>query len=72
MEPEIRKFLQRIVWTLSASMLWLLINTLVGLKFEWAIPDKSRLMGNIIFYCWLVLSFVMLMKLFKKLWSQHL
>jgi hypothetical protein len=45
---------------------------LVGLKFEWAIPDESRLIGNIIFYCWLVLSFVMLMKLFKKLWSQHL
>jgi hypothetical protein len=72
LEPEVRNFLQRIVWTLSASLTWLLINTLVGLKFEWAIFDESRRMGNIIFYCWLVLSFVMLMKLFKKLWSQHL
>ncbi|MFZ9261762.1 MAG: hypothetical protein ACO3AW_00700 [Chitinophagaceae bacterium] len=72
MEPEVRQFLQRIVWTLSASMFWLLINTLAGLKFELAILDGNHIIGTIIFYCWLVLSFVLLIKLFKKLWSQHL
>jgi len=53
-------------------MFWLLINTLAGLKFELAILDGNHIIGTIIFYCWLVLSFVLLIKLFKKLWSQHL
>jgi hypothetical protein len=53
-------------------MLWLLINTLVGLKFEMAIIDGTHRIGTVIFYCWLVLSFVLLWRLFKRWWSQHL
>ncbi|MFN5480172.1 MAG: hypothetical protein ACK43J_08695 [Chitinophagaceae bacterium] len=64
--------MQRIVWSLTAALVWLMINAVAGLRFELALIDGTHTTGTIIFYCWLVGSFLLLMKLFKKLWSQHL
>ena len=72
MEPEVREFLQKIVWSLSATLLWLLTNTLAGLKFEYAIFNNAHVTGNIIFYCWFFLSFYALYRLLKTLWNNHL
>jgi len=72
MEPEVRDFLQKIVWSLSATLLWLLTNTLAGLKFEFAIFDKVHIIGNIIFYSWFFISFFILYRLLKSLWKNHL
>lgn len=72
MEPEVREFLQKIVWSLFSVLFWLLINTLVGLKFGFAIIENEHLIGTVIFYTWLIVSFYFLFKLFKKLWKSHL
>ena len=72
MEPEVRDFLQKIVWSLSATLLWLLTNTLAGLKFEFAIFDKVHIIGTIIFYSWFFISFFILYRLLKSLWKNHL
>lgn len=72
MEPEVRDFLQKIVWSLTAAMIWLLVNTLFGLKFGFAIVDESHRVGNILFYCWFFASFFILYRLFKHLWKTHL
>lgn len=72
MEPEVREFLQRIVWTLSTAMLWLLINTVAGLKFELAIFDSQHTLATIIFYAWFIGSFIVMLKLFRGWWKAHL
>lgn len=72
MEPEVREFLQRIVWTLSVALLWLLINTIAGLRFELAILDGTHQLATIFFYGWLLLSLFLMLKLFKKWWKAHL
>jgi hypothetical protein len=72
MEPEVKEFLQRIVWSLSATLVWLLINTIAGLRFQLAVFDQSHQLGTIIFYCWFFASFFLLFKIFKRLWNKHL
>ena len=72
MEPEVREFLQRIVWTLSIALLWLMINAIAGLRFELAILDGTHQWATLFFYAWLLLSLFLMIRLFKKWWKAHL
>lgn len=72
MEPEVREFLQRIVWTLSTALLWLMINTIAGLRFELAIIDGKHPIATLCFYAWLLASLFIMLKLFRKWWKAHL
>lgn len=72
MEPEVREFLQRIVWTLSIALLWLMTNAIAGLRFELAILDGTHQWATFFFYGWLLLSLFLMIRLFKKWWKAHL
>lgn len=71
MEPEVREFLQRILRTISLALLWLLINTIAGLKYEFAIIDGTHKVGTIIFYAWLIVSGYFLLRIYKIWWKAH-
>jgi Zn-dependent protease with chaperone function len=70
MEPEVRDFLQKIVWSLSAIMIWMLINILFGIKWEYAFFEKGHILGAVIFYVWIIISSFFLFRLYQKFWSQ--
>jgi hypothetical protein len=72
MDPVVRQFMQRIMWSLSAALFWLMINAVAGLKFELAIFDGNHKIGTALFYIWLTISSFFLYRLFKKLWKNHL
>jgi hypothetical protein len=72
MDPVVREFMQRIMWSLSAALFWLMINAVAGLKFELAIFDGNHQMGTTLFYTWFTISSYFLYRLFKKLWKNHL
>jgi hypothetical protein len=72
MDPQVREFMQRIVWSLSSALLWLMINAVAGLKYELALFDASHRLGTIVFYCWLIGSFMGLLFLFRRWWKSHL
>jgi hypothetical protein len=70
MEPEVWVFLQKIVWSLSAIMVWMLINILFGIKWGYAFFEKGNTLGAVIFYVWLIVSLYFLYKLYQKFWGQ--
>ncbi|WP_336514894.1 hypothetical protein [Pollutibacter soli] len=72
MEPEVRKFLQRIGWTLTAGFLWMFLNVIFGFQLGWAFWNDKPGIGNIIFYLWLIGSFVLLIWLLIRWWKPHL
>lgn len=72
MDPVVKEFMQRIMWSLFAALTWLMINAVAGLRFELAIFDGTHTTGTAIFYTWLAVSAFFLFKLFKKLWKNHL
>jgi hypothetical protein len=70
MEPEVREFLKRIVWSITAGMLYLLINTSVGIMGGWLFIYDKPVLGNYIFYVWLAISTVVLIRLMLKWWKK--
>ena len=70
MEPEVSEFLKKIVWSLSAIMIWMMINILFGIKWGYALFEKGHTLGSIIFYTWILISLFFLYKLYHKFWGQ--
>ena len=69
MEPDIKNFLSKVMSSLSIGMLWLLINTTVGIGFNYAFFEKKPSLGNYIFYAWFIVSLVFLVLYFRKKWK---
>ncbi len=69
MEPEVKAFLLMIVNSISMAMLWLLANMTVGIYFNYAFFDDSPSLGNIIFYLFLITSFIFLFLYLRKKWK---
>jgi len=67
MDPVVSAFMQRIVWSLTSALVWLMINAVAGLKFELAFFDGNHKAGTILFYCWLVVSIFILLPFVQTL-----
>jgi len=72
MDPVVKEFMQRIMWSLFAALTWLMINAVAGLRYELALIDGTHTTGTAIFYIWLATSMFFMFRLFKKLWKNHL
>ncbi len=72
MEPEVKQFMQKIIWTLSAGLLWLLFNVLAGLKWELAFWNSAQPWKTILFYSWFIVSIVLLLRLYHRWWKDHI
>lgn len=70
MEPDIKEYFKRIAISISYLVIWLIINTFFGLKYNWAFFENEPSTGNYIFYGWLFISFILLILLIKKVWNQ--
>ncbi|WP_026750272.1 hypothetical protein [Sediminibacterium sp. C3] len=70
MEPGVREYLLRIVNTISVGLLWLAINSTAGIMYDHAFFHDKITTGNIVFYCWFLISFFFLMRWLIKLWSK--
>ena len=56
MEPGVRKYLIRIVNTISIFLLWMAVNSCAGIMYGAAYLESSFTTTNVIFYTWLLLS----------------
>jgi hypothetical protein len=56
MEPGVRKYLLRIVNTLSLGLLWLALNSTFGIMYDYAFIHDRLGIGNILFYIWFLAS----------------
>lgn len=70
MEPDVSAFLARIAKSISLVLLWMLINTLFGIKKGYFFIDEKVGAGHIIFYVWFVVSLVSLMWYIIKIWKR--
>lgn len=69
MEPEMAAFLRRVGKSLTIGFIWLAVNATAAIKGDNAfIGDHIRL-GNVLFYIWFVISVVILVVLYKKMWT---
>lgn len=72
MDPQVSRILIRIVWSITAVVVWLMIQVFVGLKHEFIIIDPSRYLGNILYYISLIGSLYLLIRILKKWWGEYM
>lgn len=69
MENETRDFLVLIVNTISKVLLWMMINTFIGIYFGFAFFEGTPSWQNIVFYIWFISSLTFLVLHLKKKWN---
>ena len=69
MEPEVKKYLRKILNSLCVGLAWLAINVLMGLYWEWGIIKGKLGIGNILFFLWFLLSIALLLWYYYKTWK---
>jgi ABC-type thiamin/hydroxymethylpyrimidine transport system permease subunit len=70
MEPEVRDFLQRVVWSIGIGLLYLIINSTIGIAGGWFFFADKPTLGNYIFYVWFIATTVGLVVLMVKWWKK--
>lgn len=70
MEPEVKDFLMRIVWSVGLGFFWLMLTLGIGAYNNLLVPENGISIGNIIFYIWFVLSLSGLIWIFYRIWRK--
>ena len=71
MEPEVRDFLMRISLSIGAGLLRLFINVTIGIFGGWLFFYETPGLGNYVFYAWLLVSVVLLVWVYLRLWKKR-
>jgi hypothetical protein len=69
MEPGVRKYLIRIVNTISMFLLWMAVNSCAGIMYGAAYWESSFTLSNLIFYTWLLASTALLIWYLYNKWK---
>lgn len=71
MEPETLAFLKRVGYSIFIALVWLAINATAAIKGDNAFIGDHISLRNILFYVWFIISLVILLKIYKKLWFKQ-
>ena len=69
MEPDIKKYLAKLLNSMSIVLIWLLINAMLRIYLELAFFNDCIQLVNIIFYVWFLASFIFLLYYLYKQWK---
>jgi len=70
-EPEVKDFLQRIVWSIFIGIIWLFINVTAGIFAGWFFFYDTPTIGNYIFYTWFIISLAAMLYFFYRTWRKR-
>jgi hypothetical protein len=71
MEPEMVEFLKKVSKSILIAVVWLGITSIAAIKGDNAFIEGDVRLGNILFYCWFVVSIYILIRGYKKIWKER-
>lgn len=71
MDPEVKKYFRKIVYSLSVGLLWLMINVTAGIYFGLGFVEGKLTAGNILFYIFFPASLLLMLLYFYKIWKKE-
>lgn len=72
MEPKVIEYLKRILKTIFIGLLWMAVNTKIGIMSNYAFFEDKIKISNILFYIFFGVTLVLLLVYFYKLWSKDI
>ena len=70
MEPDVKKYLVKVLHSLSYGLLWLAINVLIGLYWDYGLISGGLTVYNVLFFTWFALSLCALLYYYYRLWRK--
>ena len=68
MDPEVKKYFIKILYSLSFGLLWMALNITAGIYWEMAIISNGLSVLNVLFFVWLLLSLALLLYYYYRTW----
>ena len=69
-EPEVKKYFWKIVYSLIYGMLWIFSNVIIGIYYGFAIIENGLRLTNFIFFAWFILSLAILLRYYYRKWGK--
>lgn len=69
MDPQIVAYLNRISRSIGVTLLWMVSNTTFGIMKGYAYIENTWKLGNVLYYIFLVSSFLLFMFILYKIWK---
>jgi len=70
MEPGIKEFFRRLSLSIGLCVIWMGINITIGIKYGYAFFENKILWSNIVFYIWVIASFIGVIFLYMNIWKK--
>lgn len=70
MEPGVKQYLIRILNTLALGLLWMAINSTLGIMYDLAFVHEHATTGNILFFIWFAISLAAYLWWVIRVWSK--
>lgn len=71
MDSEVKVYFRKIMKSFSAGLFWLMVMATAGLFFKLGYLNKGWHWYNAVFYALLLLSFLLLIRFYYKVWSKR-
>jgi len=69
-DPEVKRYFRKIISSFSVGLLWLMSCVTLGLYFGLAYRKDIPAVFNILFYVFLLVSLLLLLRYYYKLWRK--
>lgn len=69
-DPEVKKYLKKILQTISFGLLWLMTGVTAGIYFELGDTSSKPVIGTILFYAGMVISLLLLIRYLYNTWKK--
>jgi hypothetical protein len=70
MEPDVKKYLRKVLNSLFYGLLWLALNVLAGLYWGYGIIDGGLSVYNVLFFTFFTLSLLGLLYYYYCIWRK--
>ena len=70
MDPEVKKYFRKIMYSFFMGLLWLFVITTSGLYFQLGFIHEKLYWYNLLFYLFLPLSLYGLLRYYYKVWKE--
>jgi hypothetical protein len=70
-DPEIKKFLRKVIISLSLGLLWLIAGVTGGIYYELAYPNGKPILYTIFFYAGMAIALLLLIRFLFITWKKN-
>lgn len=69
-DPEVKKYLKKILQTISFGLLWLMTGVTAGIYLELGDTSSKPVIGTILFYASMAISLLLLIRYLYNTWKK--